>query len=178
MSPAAIQTRRAARRRVAGLEPPAPPSGPGRRPSDTIGRATPARTAGPAVPGPVSSNGPGRRFQSEHVFQIAAAQFLNRALPTGAFWTSIDSAGRGARDGARMKARGQARGVPDILVLWRKSTVWLELKSARGRMTPEQVDFWGHCSQAGHALFVCRSLREIDTVLISEGIPLRARVAS
>lgn len=119
-----------------------------------------------------------KAVQSEHDLQRQVKRYLDMALPPDAWWTSLDSAGRGPVAGAKMKARGVAKGLPDILVLWRRSTVWLELKSAKGRMTPEQVEFWGHCSHAGHALFVCRSVAEIDTVLANEGIPLRARIAA
>jgi 2-keto-3-deoxy-L-fuconate dehydrogenase len=73
--------------------------------------------------------------------QRAVAQYLDAALPPGSWWTSIDSAGRGPIAGARMKRRGVRRGLPDILVLCNTMTIWIELKSQRGRVSDEQWDF-------------------------------------
>lgn len=125
---------------------------------------------------------PGKRaFQSEHVLQIAVADYLDRALPPDAFWTSIDSAGRGARDGARMKRRGVKRGLPDIMILAgapNHYTIWLELKSVTGSITKEQKAFHRIAAEHAHIYFVCRSVDAVETNLTTCGIPLRARVAA
>jgi hypothetical protein len=97
---------------------------------------------------------PAGQFMSEHVLQIAVAEYLDRALPPDAFWTSIDSAGRGARDGARMKRRGVRKGIPDILILW-------------------QLEFQFRARGAGHQWYLCRSLENVAADLIKHGIPLR-----
>lgn len=117
-----------------------------------------------------------RAFQSEHVLQMACADFLDRALPPDAFWTSIDSAGRGARDGARMKRRGVRKGVPDVLVMWRDKTLWIELKSAKGRWPVHQVKFSIAANAAGHRYRLCRSLIEVQEAAEHFEIPLRARL--
>lgn len=118
-----------------------------------------------------------RATQSEHALQQQVAQYLDRALPADAFWTSIDSAGRGARDGARMKRRGVRKGVPDCLILW-GFTVWIELKSAAGRLTPEQKTFRDCAVQSGHTYLVCRSVAEVEQRLREHEIPLRCRVSA
>lgn len=118
------------------------------------------------------------QFQSEHVLQIAVAQYLDRALPPDAFWTSIDSAGRGPIAGARMKRRGVKRGLPDILILWSSVTLWIELKSRKGRVSEQQDDFGWHAIRAGHHWHVCRSVDDLASRLAEYGIPLRARIAA
>lgn len=129
------------------------------------------------------------QFQSEHVLQMAVAEFLDRALPPDAFWTSIDSAGRGARDGAKMKRRGVKRGTADIVIMglsWAKEgsadvtrpTIWLELKSATGRQTAQQKAFQEACAWAGDVYALCHTVEEVQFVLDEYGIPLRCRLSA
>jgi hypothetical protein len=105
------------------------------------------------------------------------AAYLDCALPVDAFWTSIDSAGRGPIAGARMKRRGVKRGLPDILVIWH-NTIWIELKSKAGRLSVEQKAFRDLVVIAGAGYAVCRSTDEVEWALLRFGIPLRARVAA
>ena len=120
--------------------------------------------------------GAGGASISEHQLQRQVADYLDRALPPDAFWTSIDSAGRGAIAGARMKRRGVRKGILDTLVVWRDITLWIELKSADGRLTPDQRRFCLAVEQAGHRTRICRSLEAVYQVLLNNGIPLRARL--
>lgn len=113
---------------------------------------------------------------SEHQLQRAFAQYLDRALPPDAWWTSIDSAGRGPIAGAKMKARGVRKGLLDALILWRDETIWFELKSAKGRVTPEQRDFMNRALMAGHACYVIRNVEAVELHLMAHRIPLRARL--
>lgn len=118
------------------------------------------------------------RAQSEHDLQRCVAEYLDRALPPDAFWTSIDSAGRGAIQGARMKRRGVRKGAFDVLVIWASKTVWIELKSAKGRLTPDQHRFAEAAILAGHNTFICRSVESVEHWLRHCRIPLRARIAA
>lgn len=127
---------------------------------------------------------PAHAFQSEHVLQMAVAQYLDRALPPDAWWTSIDSAGRGAIAGARMKRRGVKRGLPDILIIARSAgrddrfTLWVELKSKSGRLTAEQEAFRMMAQRAGHSYGVFRSIEDIQHCLERFHVVLRAKVAA
>lgn len=118
---------------------------------------------------------------SEHQLQVQVAQYLDSALPTrGCWWTSIDSAGRGAIAGARMKRRGVKRGTADIMVVsdhcrpW--ATIWIELKSETGRLTPEQKVFRDCVEQAGHLYMVARSVETVAIMLVAAGLKLRGRL--
>jgi hypothetical protein len=115
---------------------------------------------------------------SEHQLQRAVADYLDRALPEDAFWTSIDSAGRGPIQGARMKRRGVKRGLLDALIIWRDVTIWLELKSGKGRVTPEQAAFMRIALDAGHFATLCRSVDAVADALRFYGVPLRARIVA
>ena len=118
--------------------------------------------------------------QTEHQLQRAVAQYLDAALPPGSWWTSIDSAGRGPIAGARMRARGVKRGLPDLLIVvtgdWSnfRRTLWVELKSSKGRVTKEQAAVHAALRSAGHEVMAgCRSVAELDNVLRYLGVPLR-----
>lgn len=131
------------------------------------------------APAACSGRGAGEPLkQTEHQLQKTVAAFLDRALPPDAFWTSIDSAGRGAIAGAQMKRRGVKRGIYDLLIVYGKATIWVELKSAKGKVTPAQEAFAVVMHNAGHWLLICRSIDELEKHLGDIGIPLRARVSA
>lgn len=115
---------------------------------------------------------------SEHQFQRTVADYLDSALPADAFWTSIDSAGRGAVQGAQMKARGVRKGIFDTLVLWRNITLWIELKSDKGKLTPEQRRFAGAVDAAGHYWAVATRVEHVAETLGKLGIPLRCSLSA
>jgi hypothetical protein len=141
-----------------------------------------ASAAGAGHPAHVSPHkSPAARPISEHQLQVQVAAYLDSALPTrGCFWTSIDSAGRGAIAGAHMKRRGVKRGTADIMIVsdHRKpsSTIWVELKSATGRLTPEQKIFRDCVEQAGHLYMVARSVETVAIMLVAAGLRLRGRL--
>ncbi len=112
---------------------------------------------------------------TEHQLQRAVADYLDRALPADAFWTSIDSAGRGAIAGARMKRRGVRPGTADILVLCSRLCIWIELKVGRGALTAAQKRFAKAALAAGHYVYVCRSVDDVQAALTTM-MPLRARL--
>ena len=65
----------------------------------------------------------------------------------------------------------QTRGIPDILVCYKSIFVGLELKTDTGRATPEQIENLHRIKEAGGIAMICRSLKEIESVLrlIDEG---------
>lgn len=149
------------------------------RRSVTPRAASAGRAAHPAHVSPTQPR-PARPI-SEHQLQVQVAAYLDSALPTrGCWWTSIDSAGRGAIAGARMKRRGVRRGTADIMIVsdHRKpsSTIWVELKSATGRLTPEQKVFRDCVEQAGHLYVVARSVEAVAIMLVAAGVRLRGRL--
>jgi hypothetical protein len=126
---------------------------------------------------------PGRakRVQSEHALQRQVADYLNRALPPDAWWSSIDHAGTSRTHGGILKGRGVKRGIPDILILSGAPdnfTIWVELKSAKGQWSIEQKRFALMARNSRHEYFVCRSIEDVADSLQRLGIPLRCRIAA
>ena len=82
---------------------------------------------------------------------------------------------RSAVTGARLKAEGVRRGVPDLFLaqprmLWERpgcdsavqfyAGLWLEIKTPKGRTTPEQEAFMDRQSARGYCCRVARSVDE------------------
>jgi hypothetical protein len=65
---------------------------------------------------------------------------------------------RDKREAARMKAAGVMAGVADLCVLLKHGrTLWMEVKTPKGKVSPAQRDFETLCERNGHLYCVVRS---------------------
>lgn len=115
------------------------------------------------------------RQNPELALQIAVARFLSLALPTDVEWTaSLSGAHLGPAQRSKMKASGLRPGFPDLMMIFRRRTYYIELKAEKGVLSSDQKrvlaalhpDCWA----------VCRSLDEVVAALTRWGVPLRATV--
>ena len=114
---------------------------------------------------------------SEHDLHVAAARFLDLALPSGTIHAAVDSAGKASvRIGARLKQRGGRKGFPDHLILHQGRTVFIEFKNHRGTVTRDQQAFHWLLREAGFRVYVVRSVDDLIEVLRQEGIESRGRI--
>jgi hypothetical protein len=115
---------------------------------------------------------------SEHHLQAAVAEFLGFALPPHeAVFCSIPNGGKRNKGTAgKLKAEGLQSGAPDLLILWRGRAIGLELKTGKGRLSPQQMAFSMRWTTAGGLYAVARSLEEVADLLDAAGVPLRARI--
>ena len=115
---------------------------------------------------------------SEHDLQAAVAEFLALSLPPHeAVFCSIPNGGK--RDKAtagKLKAEGLKPGAPDLLILWRGRAIGLELKTGKGRLSPQQMAFSMRWTTAGGVYAVARSIEEVAALLDAAGVPLMARI--
>lgn len=110
--------------------------------------------------------------QSEHRIQAAfvewcranegkyAALALAFAIPNGG--------ARSAATGALLKAEGVRRGVPDWCLpvpIGDYAGLWIEFKTQKGAVSPEQRDYMAALENAGHVCIVCRSWIEAAEVV-------------
>ena len=64
------------------------------------------------------------------------------------------------------KAKGNKIGLPDVLVFLRNSKIiFIELKTAKGKLTKEQKEFEKRCKQFESKFFVCRNIQSVIEVL-------------
>ena len=119
----------------------------------------------------------GKRKNPEHDLQRAAIQWLRLALVPPAFATSIET-GRAGRMARMMDAaRGVTPGFPDMLVFWVGGVIGLELKSAKGVVSDQQIAMAHRLSACGVSVYTCRTLEQIEAACRAKGVELRARVS-
>ncbi len=116
----------------------------------------------------------------EHRLQVAVAQYLTYALPTGYLWTASAAGMRVAMQTAvKMKAAGLKRGWPDIQILSpRGGTRYIELKSGAS-LSDEQKAFRRHCEASGHDIWaLARSVEDVEAILLRWGIEPACEIGS
>lgn len=115
----------------------------------------------------------GKIAQPEYALQRTVAQFLPLALPFDAFFTAIDIGTAGSpRAGAARKARGVKAGLPDVLIVWRGVTLWIEIKVAAS-LSPAQKTIREELRRNGHFWELARSLDDVRFACVAAGIPMR-----
>lgn len=87
--------------------------------------------------------------------RFAQAVRRTHAIPNGG--------GRSKAEGGRLKAEGVRKGVPDIFCAMPQGPfhgLWIEMKSATGRVSDEQTTWLDESRAMGYAGAVCRSADE------------------
>ena len=113
---------------------------------------------------------------TEESLHRAVAQYLDLALPPGVWWTTIPAGGGGRIRGAKLKACGYKAGTPDILIVGTACPAFIELKTAKGRLSPAQKVCHAGLKDAHAWVAVCRSLAEVEGTLKGWGIPLMVKL--
>lgn len=121
---------------------------------------------------------------SEHALQVAVAHMLQLVLdPDRTWWTAIDHAAKlSARYGGERKKRGVKRGLPDIMLMIKGTNapladvIGIELKTDKGRLSPAQIEVGTAWMKMGHAVYVARSLEEVQEILDHLHVPMRSRM--
>ena len=100
--------------------------------------------------------------------------YLNAVLLPPSIAVTNNMNPRSAVAGARQKALGARKGLPDIMILRNAQRVaWIEVKALKGRLSPDQRAFQSWCVDAGHPHCVARSVADVRAFLEAEGIPNR-----
>lgn len=120
----------------------------------------------------------------ESEIQRQVADFLDLALPTGSRFTHIASGGHRTKAAAgKLKAEGVRKGAPDFVIAapsanafpHAMAVMWIELKRQKGGRVDGEQKAWGEALQAaGQTWAVCRSVDEVERVLLGAGVRLQA----
>ena len=119
-----------------------------------------------------------RRSQPEQALQRQVAQFLTLALDGNSWFSSMPLGGGGRLRGAILHGLGVKRGLPDVLVVNDGRAIWLELKAAKGRLSPGQQECHAALASARCTVAVVRSLDDVIEALQRAGVPLHAEIAA
>jgi hypothetical protein len=80
------------------------------------------------------------RARPEATLQRSVLAHLSRRAMPNVFWFHCPNGGtRGAIESAIFKTLGVIAGVPDLLLIYGGRTYALELKAAKGRLSPTQI---------------------------------------
>jgi hypothetical protein len=109
-----------------------------------------------------------RKDQPERRLHLQVANYLDLALPANAFWWPTPNASkRLPRQAANMKRAKEFKpGIPDIMICYRGRLICIELKSPKGRVSPEQDAVHERLTLSGAAVGICRSLDDLIDLLI------------
>jgi hypothetical protein len=108
--------------------------------------------------------------------QIKLAALLDTWLdPACTFWTATDPVAPTAMSGFLRKRRGVKPGVPDVLVIFRKKPIFVELKSRQGLCSPSQRTAREAILRAGAQWWVARSANAAMWSLARSGVRFRTR---
>lgn len=86
---------------------------------------------------------------------------------------------RSALTAAILVGMGVRPGVADFFVLLPNGrSLWIELKTEEGRLSPAQRTFCETCNRLGHAYRVCRTVQQVYNVLRDVGAVFRESLAA
>lgn len=109
---------------------------------------------------------------SEHKIQVALFDYLALTARPEIIYAAIPNGGyRHIRVAASLKSEGVRRGTPDIFFCLPEGKIaWLEMKAAKGRLTPEQEAFRDGVKRLGHEWAMARSVDEAIPHLTRWGV--------
>jgi hypothetical protein len=108
---------------------------------------------------------------SEYRIHCAIVELIELTVAPGVIWYHPASGEhRSAITGARLKRMGVRRGVPDLaFVLADGRAAFLEIKTAKGRLTPEQAAFRDACLRGAVPWDIARSVEDAHRILSAWG---------
>lgn len=117
-----------------------------------------------------------RLHPTEEQIQGAVAEYLDAALPDDAVWMHVPNGGhRHPAVAAKLKWLGVKPGVPDIFIVWRGRSIFIELKAHKGTLSDAQKAMQQRLVLSGAVVFeVARSVDEVEAFLRGVGVPLNA----
>lgn len=119
---------------------------------------------------------------SERQLQRSVAEYFKLVLSPEVMWFHVPNEGkRGFIAQADFKYGGGLSGVPDFYLSWSSDdlhnlTLWIELKSAKGRLTDSQIAFRDRAAAIHQYWTLCRSLDDVQAILIGCFVPTRSDV--
>ena len=98
---------------------------------------------------------------------------MRRAMPDSVLWTRLPFR---PRCGARRPAAATEPGWPDFVFLLPGRAFFIEISVTAGGLPEDRAAFHKRANQMGHRCHECRSLADVQEVLVFEGIRPRVRV--
>lgn len=113
----------------------------------------------------------------EEALQRSICAFLDVSLPPGSLYFFINNAHASPRMRMVLKGLGQKPGIPDLCILYRGKSIFIELKAKYRKPTKIQLEMHECLILAGAIVHVVKSLEELEGFL-APLIPLKGRIAA
>lgn len=116
------------------------------------------------------------KLGAEDKIQLAILEYLEIVLPPYAVVLHVPNGGwRSLSEGIKFKLLGVRKGAADLLILLppQARSFWLEVKSPKGRVSPEQTEFGEDVRALGGGWAVVRSIEDVRNALAAWGIQTR-----
>lgn len=98
--------------------------------------------------------------------RICCPQVIACAIPNGGY--------RNPREAARLKTTGVLAGIPDILIVGKAGQAYfLEVKAAKGKLSPAQKDIHAQLETLGAPIATVRSVDDVRAALREWGVQTR-----
>jgi len=122
----------------------------------------------------------------EEQIHLQIAQYLDLVIKRPSRWHTVEVSNQSGTWAAmhrqkRLKAKGVRTGWPDICIYWNNleydgwgcwllRLVFLEVKSAKGKLTEKQEALHAELKEDGHHVYVVRSVDEVKEILNELGV--------
>lgn len=113
-----------------------------------------------------------KRSSTEHKLQVALMDYLALGGRKDLHWFAIPNGGfRHIRVASALKAEGVRAGTPDICFMLPEGKVaWLEMKAAKGRLSPDQKRFRDVALSLGHHWAMANNIDEAIRIVSAWGV--------
>ncbi len=115
--------------------------------------------------------GRGSRVRNREEAQLSKAffEYLQMAKPR-CVYTAVPNGGhRSLIEAANFKRQGVIAGAGDFVFTWDMGSGWIELKTEKGMLNPNQIAFQASCQRLGVKYEVARSLDDAIGILRAWG---------
>ena len=127
-------------------------------------------------PGASASRKDRRGALLEDQIHVQVADYLRLALRSpDVWWTTIPAGGGGKVRGALLKRKGYTKGTPDILIVFRGLSHWIEMKRPGEHLTADQEEQHRALRRAGSVTGVCWSVADVYSTICAWGLPVEAK---
>jgi hypothetical protein len=107
-------------------------------------------------------------MQEEYKIQRDAIRLIDQKWPNLLYCASAGGMRTSMGTAVKMKAAGYRKGFPDLMI-YEPRGKWhglaIEFKTAKGRLSPEQIEWGESLTERGYFWYVCRSIDDAEAVI-------------
>ena len=102
---------------------------------------------------------------SEHLIQVSCINWFKREYPNYLIFSIPNGELRHKTVAIRLKAEGLLSRIPDICIITDKKVIWVELKTAKGRLLINQKEVQKKLQELNQEVYTCFRFDEFIDLL-------------